>query len=139
MQTNDPQLLIERRKLACMCCGLWPQMNRYGKVENEAHHVKTQGSGGGDDWWNILTLCEGCHTLAPHAWHRNKLKFFKKAPHLISYLKLIGWIFIKAEYKLKLIHPAYRDCKKDQKPEWKIPEQALIEINKNNDHTKEDR
>lgn len=130
MPTHDPKLLAERRKLRCMACGRWPALNRYGKAENEAHHITPKGMGnakGGDDWWNILTLCEDCHTAAPWAWHRNLKAFFKRAPHLISYLKLIGWIFLNVGYKVKLIHPAYRDCKKGEKPHWEIQHEKMKE------------
>lgn len=131
MPTHDPKLLAERRPLRCQACGAFPQMNRYGKVENEAHHILAKGMGnakGGDDWWNIITLCEDCHTAAPWAWHRNLRWFFRKAPHLISYLRFIGWIFLDVGYKLKLIHPAYRDTPPGKKPKWQIPDEKIKTI-----------
>ncbi len=136
MPTSDKKLLAEMRKLRCMACGAWPTLNRYGKYENEVHHVTPKGMGnakGGDDWWNLLTLCENCHTAAPWAWHRNFKFFFRKAPHLIGYLKTIGWIFLNVGYKVKLIHPAYRDTKPGKKPFWPIPNDFQKTINNEED------
>lgn len=142
MPTRDPKLLAERRKLRCMACGSFGVIDAQGRPTNEAHHILPKGMGnakGGDDWWNILTLCTDDHTAAPWAWHRNLKAFFRKYPHLITYLKFIGWMFLPVGYKTKLIHPAYRDCKKGQKPEWQIPKSALDELGKNKTDHMEDQ
>lgn len=132
MPTRDPKLLAERRKLRCMACGSWGHIDQAGLPTNEVHHILPKGMGnakGGDDWWNLLTLCTDCHTAAPWAWHRNLKWFFRKAPHLIPYLKLVGWIFLNVGYKLKLIHPAYRDTPPGKKPKWTISNEAIEAIN----------
>jgi hypothetical protein len=129
MITNDPKLLAERRKLRCMACGTFGILDREGKPTNEAHHVMPKGMGhgkGGDDWWNILTLCSDCHTQAEWAWHRSLRNFFWRFPHVGRYLQSIGWIFLKTDWKLKLIHPAYRDCKQGERPSWPVPEVSNV-------------
>lgn len=128
MPTNDPKHLAVIRKQRCMACGSFGEIDSQGLPTNEAHHVLSKGMGnakGGDDWWNVITLCSNCHTQAPYAWHRNLNRFFRKSPHVKSYLKLLGWIFMDVGYKTRLIHPAYRDCKPKAKPSWKIPKETM--------------
>lgn len=135
MPTNDPKFLKEKRKQRCIACGSFGVIDSQGQPNNEAHHILAKGMGnskGGDDWWNIITLCSDCHTQAPWAWHRNLKRLLARAPHLKPYLELMGWIFLNAGYKVRLIHPAYRDCKPKQKPHWEIPKETMEKYLKSN-------
>lgn len=89
---SDPEFLSEIRKLPCLACG------KHGP--SEAHHIKTRGAGGGDDWFNVIPLCTGCHTGNGHAWHRGKLTFLKKFPHVLEHLEKLGWELFNG----KLLH-----------------------------------
>jgi len=90
--TTDLQFLAEIRKLPCIACGKWGSIDKYGNPQNEAHHIKSVGSGGGDDWFNVIPLCTDCHTAGPYAYHRSFHKFFKKYPHVWRHLNInLGW------------------------------------------------
>lgn len=82
MPHKDPQFLNQIRLIRCVACGDYP---------TEAHHVLPRSQGGGDDWYNVIPLCSNCHTQGPGAWHRGKLTFLKNNPHVIDYLKKLGW------------------------------------------------
>jgi hypothetical protein len=90
---KDQKFLEEIRKLPCIACG------KHGP--SEAHHVQTRGSGGSDDWWNILPLCHGHHTANGDAWHRGKISFLEKFPHVLEHLEKLGWSLFNG----KLIPP----------------------------------
>lgn len=83
MPTCDPEFLAQIRKLPCMACG--------SIGSTEAHHIKTRGSGGGDDPWNILPLCSYHHTLSPFAWHRGPRQFLMAFPRVEEHVKKLGW------------------------------------------------
>lgn len=54
------------RRYACHVCGVTPV---------DVHHIKTVGSGGGDELYNLISLCRVCHTKV----HQMGTKtFFKK-------------------------------------------------------------
>lgn len=115
MKTEDPKHLRAVRLLPCLACG------RPGP--SEAHHVIAKGMGnskGGDDFWNVIALCTDCHTQAPWAWHRNRNDFFRRSPWVLDYLKQLGWQFIRMNYKVKLIHPAYVNQKSKTQAHWEI-------------------
>lgn len=81
--TRDEEFVQAIRGLPCLACNHQPP--------NECHHIQSRGAGGGDDWWNLLPLCTGCHTGHGHAWHRGKLTFLKKFPHVWDHLQKLGW------------------------------------------------
>ncbi|MGZ3742748.1 MAG: HNH endonuclease signature motif containing protein [Pseudobdellovibrionaceae bacterium] len=113
MATVDAKFLTAIRKLQCIACG--------NPRDVEAHHIKTKGSGGGDDPWNVIPLCSDCHTQAEWAWHRNIKNFFRKYRHVWTHIiKNLEWDFIYNDPELILIHPAYRDQKPKQKPQYEI-------------------
>lgn len=96
-------------------------------VAVQVAHIKAKGhgrGGGGDDWFNLLPLCERCHLSAPHAWHNDLELFFEKFPHVKERLEKRGWIFIEMDWELKLVHPAYRDKKPKQAPEFEGNEES---------------
>ena len=42
------------RHSKCQLCGKGPP--------SDAHHIKTRGSGGGDELENLIAACRSCHT-----------------------------------------------------------------------------
>lgn len=88
MAHRDPKFVAQIRALPCMACG------RHGMTE--AHHVKTRGSGGGDEPWNLLPLCTEHHTMGAYgqAWHRGRNAFLNTFPHIRLHLEKLGWIVI---------------------------------------------
>jgi len=92
--SQDAQLLRSFRELPCMACGKFPP--------NEAHHIKTRGSGGGDDYWNILPLCTSCHTGSKNSWHQSgAVSFLLKHNHILVYLQKLGWELIDGKLRFK--------------------------------------
>ena len=84
MPVIDPFFLNEVRKLPCLCC------SKPGP--NEAHHVKSRGAGGGDTYFNLISLCTDCHTMGPNAWHKiGSITFLYRFPWVMSYLVQLGW------------------------------------------------
>lgn len=57
----------------------------------ETHHVRTRGSGGGNEPFNLIILCSGCHTQEEYAWHRGWKRFLAKFPHVQKHLESQGW------------------------------------------------
>jgi len=79
----DEKFLKQMRKLKCLCCG-YPG-------PSDAHHIKSKGSGGGDDAWNVIPLCRGCHQEI----HRVGFEsFLDKYPHVLEHLEKLGWQYV---------------------------------------------
>ena len=77
---QDPVRIEWARKQYCLACGMEPP--------SDPHHIKTRGSGGGDEWWNVIPLCRRCHT----GWHQLGWKtFLSKNWNLKVELKTLGW------------------------------------------------
>lgn len=74
------------RELPCILCGAPPP--------STVSHIKTRGSGGKDEWFNLKPLCLSCHRF----WEENKFQVLCKYPHAAEYLKALGWEW---EYKDK--------------------------------------
>lgn len=69
--------LVEARSRSCENCGQKP-----GDPNNpvDPHHIKTRGSGGGDERQNLASLCRKCHTGAHDGKvEKEKLKAIAKA------------------------------------------------------------
>lgn len=81
MNANYKELCKLLKSNGCIAC----------KITNgiiDIHHIKTRGSGGGDDPWNILPLCRKCHQLWHHiGWN----KFLNEYPDVYKYMKDLGW------------------------------------------------
>ena len=79
-QEKDEIFLGLIRKINCLCCGAIPPV--------DACHIKSRGSGGGDEWWNVIPMCRKCHT-EQHSigW----LRFIKKHSHINEHLSDLGW------------------------------------------------
>jgi hypothetical protein len=76
---KDDKFLKEIRKLPCIACGHPPP--------STCSHIKTRGSGGGDDAFNVLPKCSICHAH----WERDKLGFLTQFPHVQDHLLKLGW------------------------------------------------
>ncbi len=78
-------------KSKCIIC------NR--NIEVDRCHIKTRGSGGTDDDWNILLMCRLHHN------EQHSTGFYKmslKYPHLLVILKYKGWEFVDEFGVMKL-------------------------------------
>lgn len=100
LRTHDPEFLSEIRKLRCFACGASPP--------SEAHHIRSRGAGGGDDHYNMLPLCSFHHTGGKDAWHRGRLNFLEKFPHVWEHLEKLGWEMNGD----KLFHPEFLNADK---------------------------
>lgn len=56
---------------------------------NCLHHIKTRGSGGTDDEWNLMPLCQQCHNKV----HAEGLTKFSRNLYVEKWLKENGWEF----------------------------------------------
>lgn len=54
------------------------------------HHVKTRGSGGSDELWNLMPLCITHHN-AIHA--KGTIWMTEKFPGVLGWLQFRGWVF----------------------------------------------
>lgn len=73
--------------MTCVCCG---------NPEFDKHHVKSRGSGGGDEDENLLNLCRLCHIRI----HKVGLvKMVKLYPQVEGILKEKGWSFCETRKK----------------------------------------
>lgn len=60
------------------------------KVKSDPCHIKSVGSGGGDEDWNIINLCRMHHTFQhSFGWFR----FCEKFPVVARELDKRGWVF----------------------------------------------
>lgn len=59
-----------------------------GRLASEKHHIKTVGSGGTDDEWNLLPICRYDHARI-HAIGLKKV--VEKCPGLEAWLVAQGW------------------------------------------------
>lgn len=85
---KDANFLARIRQLPCLVCAAPPP--------NTVSHIKTRGSGGGDDWFNCVPKCWRCHCKweSMSAW-----EFCEEHPHFKEYLKDLGWFW--DGYRLK--------------------------------------
>jgi hypothetical protein len=102
---SDPEFLAEMRKLRCLACGHPPP--------SEVHHIKTRGSGGGDEFFNVMPVCRGCH----QAWHKMGMQsFIQRHGSVQQYLEALGWELGTVLGKWKAIPPAIIDQDGQQDP-----------------------
>lgn len=71
--------------LPCIACG------KIGEGQIVLHHVKTRGSGGKDDSWNLLSLCQIPHHNEIH--QIGLTVFAKKYPMVDEWLTYNGWTY----------------------------------------------
>ena len=83
-RTEDRALLDTVKKMRCCVCGRAPGT----AVETTPSHIKTRGSGGGDEYWNVVPKCVTCHIewgkLGPG-------QFMRKHPVFRAILQWLGW------------------------------------------------
>lgn len=66
-------------RLECACCAQ--------QAPNDMDHLVTKGSGGHDEFNNLVPLCRNCHTLR----HKNGISYLiEKFPSYKSYLRMLG-------------------------------------------------
>jgi hypothetical protein len=58
-----------RDRLKCHVCGRAPHTQLNYHRGFEYHHVQLQSQGGADEAWNLILLCNDCHTKL----HQNRL------------------------------------------------------------------
>jgi hypothetical protein len=81
MAKCDPELLLLTRNMPCAACGASPP--------NDPHHIKTKGSGGGDEPFNLISLCRRHHI----EWHHyGAVRFLTRFPDLRYRLLKQGWV-----------------------------------------------
>jgi hypothetical protein len=81
IRKKDENLLEFYRKRRCDICN---------RVPCDPAHIKTRGSGGPDEHWNLMSLCRVHHT------EQGQLGFFKmcqKYPFFHQFLAGKGWVF----------------------------------------------
>lgn len=78
---ENEDLLAEIRTQACCVCKTRPA---------DPSHIKTVGSGGPDERWNVVPHCRRCHT----SWGTiGPGRFFERRPDFKKYLESLGWIW----------------------------------------------
>lgn len=58
-----------------------------GSLTKELDHIKTKGSGAGNESYEVWPLCRSCHTEKG----KSLVKFVEKNPHLNHELTIRGW------------------------------------------------
>jgi 5-methylcytosine-specific restriction endonuclease McrA len=80
-----------KEKTSCLVCK---------KINPDRAHVKTRGSGGGDEEWNIMPLCREHHV------EQHKIgivTFAEKYKAVKAYLEKHGWTIIEDPGRKKLV------------------------------------
>lgn len=57
------------KSLPCCACG--------DQGPSDAHHLKSRGSGGGDELENLVPVCRRCHSLAHSMGTKRFLEYFR--------------------------------------------------------------
>lgn len=93
-RTVNKALLKEYHAMPCLACGRRPAVPA---------HVKSKGSGGPDEPFNLIPLCNRCHieTQHRHGW----MYFLKRFPHVKDHLESFGWEVHDSHGVAKLWHP----------------------------------
>lgn len=69
-----------------------------GRENADTHHIKTRGSGGTDDSWNLMPLCRLHHA---HVHRMGCISFMKTYEQVRRFLDANGWEISFG----KLVHP----------------------------------
>ena len=78
-RSKNSALLEDVRSCPCLICR--------GR-DSDAHHIRTRGAGGGDNWWNVIPLCRAHHT----EWHNiGAIRFLNRYPDALEFLGKLGW------------------------------------------------
>lgn len=78
---SKSELFRSVRNAQCIACGASP---------SDVCHIRSRGAGGGDQEWNLISLCRG-HHISHHSigWK----KFTEKHPEVLRVLAQKGWEF----------------------------------------------
>jgi len=87
------QLFKTMREMSCLVCG---------RIPTEVCHVKSKGSGGADEPYNLMSLCRTHHS-AQHV--AGLITFIEKHPSVKSDLVSKGWTFEDVNGKTYMTHP----------------------------------
>lgn len=83
IRKQDRAFLSKIKCLPCCICGREPP-----HYQIDPSHIKTVGSGGHDDEWNVVPMCRQHHT----EWHMlGPNKFTQMYPTMNKLLKRLGW------------------------------------------------
>lgn len=74
-------------------------ISRCKNTNIDKHHIKTRGSGGTDDDWNLVELCRLHHSEIHQI---GNWKFCQKYPEFLSVLKSKGWTYAAGMGVIKL-------------------------------------
>jgi hypothetical protein len=89
---KDRKFLDYLQTLSCLICNQRPACG---------HHIKTKGSGGPDEPWNLVPLCnehhQEVHRLGAYRFANKYIKFKK-------YLEIFEWELIELNGKFKYIN-----------------------------------
>lgn len=72
----DNEAMQEARERPCAVCG--------ARAPSDPHHLKSRGSGGGDEPDNLLSLCRRHHTEVHQI---GGITFLNKYPHIRAIMK----------------------------------------------------
>ena len=76
---NGGDIFSHRNLKLCVACG---------GPGTDLHHIKSRGSGGSDEDFNLVRLCRECHS-ALH--HKGQVRLFKNNLRFASALEEKGW------------------------------------------------
>lgn len=80
-------LLDEIKTRDCVVC--W-RSAKSASVAMTPSHIATRGSHAPDTAWNVLAMCQWCHS----EWHSSgPSKFFAKHPRFYHVLRRMGWVW----------------------------------------------
>jgi len=65
-------------RMACVDCGEYHGVDRFGNPRVDASHVKTKGSGGGE-FKNLIPQCRRCHIKFETKTRDQKIEYIKLA------------------------------------------------------------
>lgn len=83
----NEKLLAHVRAQKCVCC---MGRGRTQTTPTEVDHIKTRGSGGGDQPWNLIPLCRHCHSRR----HQRGINtFIDHEPGYRAWMIIMGWEF----------------------------------------------
>ncbi len=80
IRKTDPALLESIRRMPCAICGQAPM--------SDPSHIRTRGSGGPDEPWNVFPKCRKHHIEWGGSWS----SFLKKYPLFMWRLQKAGWV-----------------------------------------------
>lgn len=79
IRKSDKALLELIKAMPCIVCG--------SRLMVDPSHIKTRGSGGPDEPWNVVAKCRKHHTEWGMSWSR----FLVKYPAFAFKLRQLGW------------------------------------------------